>query len=466
MNKVVARLISAAVTVCMLTASAAVSVFAENEFEDIEYNWAKNEIEALVDAGIFSGVTQYKFEPNASVTRGMLAVVVCRMLEVDPGDRVAFFKDVDNNKYYGAAIAWTYENDILSGYDDMTFRADDPVTRQEMFCVFERVLRYENKSSEPSSGYKIDFADKEDISAYAVDAITYFAEMGYINGNENNMINPGENATRAEMCSLVAKLMGLAEVTKPADKKTEESTEKQTDESQEASSEKSTEKASAVNETEEKQTEETTSSENKSENKTTDENSPRTLLRNYKCVVSSYNDSSGKEALRLTYIKRGTEYGCYVKINGVTELYISPASKQLFEKTSAGKLKMYIDLYDRFDEIYGNILDENIENIDFLKEYTDKLDLSSSPEISLQDNYSLPGFVAKLHLLNDADMKKLTVSTRDGEISKDFNIAKDVFVQIVGGEDVFYEDAECTRVCDFSDYMEDGTDMKLFVISE
>ena len=134
MKNIIYKIISASLSAFILMSALTLDSFGY-EFEYINYHWARDDIQKLADAGIFTGITQSRFEPDVYVTRGMVAVTVCRMLNVDPEDRVAFFKDVDNNRYYAPYIAWAYEKNILTGYSDMTFRAEAPVTRQEMFCI-------------------------------------------------------------------------------------------------------------------------------------------------------------------------------------------------------------------------------------------------------------------------------------------------------------------------------------------
>lgn len=212
MKKIILKAISASLVFCMIISSLSFNVFC-NSFEDVDEHWAKEDIEKVADANIFYGITDNTFEPDSYVTRGMAAVIAGRMLSAVPGDRIAFFKDVDNNEYYAPYIAWAYEKQILTGYDDMTFRADLPVTREEMFSIMERVVKYKNDAAVSAEDFELRYADSDQISENTVGSVKFLSEQGYIHGNENNMIYAQRNATRAEFSTLVAKIMGLSERT-------------------------------------------------------------------------------------------------------------------------------------------------------------------------------------------------------------------------------------------------------------
>lgn len=490
MRKACFRMFSAVMTAFIITSSLSANSFAA-EFEDLENHWVKEEAESLINMGILSGVTPTSFEPDSTVTRGMLAVVVCNVLGVDPGDRVAFFRDVDNNMYYGAAIAWTYENNILSGYGDMTFRADDAVTREEMFCVLERVLRFEYKSHLASSDYELAYADKENISDYAVEPIKYLSEMGFINGDRYNMINPLRNATRAEMSSFIAKIMGSLNKQYVQDSEEGEADEVLTNSLQEMISEYTTEVSTEIStesiseesiiddsteiareviveETEETAAEETTvkettktAAEETTESQIREENSPGVLLRNSNCVAAVFKNSEDREALRLVYVKRGTEYSCYVDIAGGSELYINTDKKYIFEKSRTGRLYVHVDALDVYDDIYGDILNNDINNIDFLEGYIDGIDIEPEAEISFMSKFSFPGFVAKLRDLTVNKTRNVKIT--DGGATREFAVAKDAVISVIGGGELFV-DQQCSKAYNFLDFVNyDQTELLLYV---
>lgn len=462
MKKAFLKAVSALTAVIMLSVNS-INCFA-SDFEDINYHWAKASIESLVEAGIFSGVTKYRFEPDAEVTRGMFAVVACRILNEDPGDRVAFFKDVDNNKYYGPYIAWAFEKQLLTGYEDMTFRADLPVTRQEMFSILARILKYQDNSLMASENYELSYKDKAQISNYALDDIKLLSEKGYIKGNEKNMINPKKNATRAELCSILAKILGYDKIESESEASTEKLTEKTTKSATEKQTEATTKKVVAT----EKQTEATTKKVVTTEKQTevttkvalAKDSSAKTILRNHKTIVLSFNDENGENALRIVYYKQGSEYSCGIKFKDGTEFYIDENRKTVFEKGLNSKLTVYLNVQNNYDKYFSEIFLNDIEDISFINQFRAIKGLKLE-NISYDENIAIPSYVNKLKSTSASDTKKVTINYNDG--SDSFVVNRDAIINIIGGNYEIFVDKECINAYNCYDYMGSAFDLELFV---
>ena len=78
------------------------------------------------------------FQPNTSISRGQLAVVLWRMLnKPQPSGNLTSFQDVNQGVYYYDAVTWASSSNvgIINGYGDGTFRPDNSVTQQTA-CIF------------------------------------------------------------------------------------------------------------------------------------------------------------------------------------------------------------------------------------------------------------------------------------------------------------------------------------------
>lgn len=91
---------------------------------------------------------------------------------------------------------------VIKGYDDNTFRANNPITRAEMAVMIMRAsgikVNSENKST---------FADANQIPAWALPSVTTAVEAGLIKGRGNNRFVPGDHTTRAEAVTLILALI-------------------------------------------------------------------------------------------------------------------------------------------------------------------------------------------------------------------------------------------------------------------
>lgn len=81
---------------------------------------------------------------------------------------------------------------IMAGYGNGRFGPNDPVTRKQIVTI---LWRY---TASPSSEAGQDFADKNTISSYAVDAVNWARASGIINGKDGNRFDPKGNLSRAE----------------------------------------------------------------------------------------------------------------------------------------------------------------------------------------------------------------------------------------------------------------------------
>jgi hypothetical protein len=104
-------------------------------------HWAQKEIEALVREKIFSpkGTT---FQPEKSLTRGEMAAILVNAYKLT-ADNVSSFKDVPTEHPYVKEILILAANGITTGYEDGTFKPNQPVTRTQFAVFFSRVLNEE-----------------------------------------------------------------------------------------------------------------------------------------------------------------------------------------------------------------------------------------------------------------------------------------------------------------------------------
>jgi len=90
-----------------------------------------NEIMAAAEAGIFSGNSDGRFNPNDELTRSQMAVVLTRAFDL-PTSKDVPFKDVPSNYWAIDQIGALYANNVTKGYTDGNFGVDDKVKIQDM----------------------------------------------------------------------------------------------------------------------------------------------------------------------------------------------------------------------------------------------------------------------------------------------------------------------------------------------
>lgn len=171
-------------------------------------DWYFDSVDKVAAEGIMLGTGEGRFFPADQVTRGQLATFLHRAsreaLAVSSGDSNPF-TDVPEGEYYTEAVAWAYENGIVTGYGDGTFQPDRKVSRQELAAVFVRYLRYKGVVStqpEDVSGY----TDAASIEEWAVEAVGAMTALELLKGDANGAFRPRAGASRGETAAVLVRM--------------------------------------------------------------------------------------------------------------------------------------------------------------------------------------------------------------------------------------------------------------------
>lgn len=161
--------------------------------------WYYDAVSFVYNKGIMNGVTSTTFEPNSTITRGMVVTMLWRMAG-EPYVSGGSFSDVASGRYYSTAVAWAAKNGIVDGYSSTVFGVNDPVTREQFATILYRYAKYMGYSTVGSSltGYY----DANSVSSWARDAMGWAVKNGIITGSGNSRLNPTGTASRAEVAQM------------------------------------------------------------------------------------------------------------------------------------------------------------------------------------------------------------------------------------------------------------------------
>ncbi len=175
----------------------------ETVFSDISKDdWHYDAVSYVYNKKLFTG-TGEKFEPEKQMTRGMLVTVLYRLATPAENESVLTFVDVSPDAWYAEGVKWAAANGIIMGISELEFSPETDVTREQLAVILYRYVlmlggEVENDGKELNS-----FNDSESISSYAIDAMEYMVQSGIVNGKGEQMICPGDNATRAEVATMI-----------------------------------------------------------------------------------------------------------------------------------------------------------------------------------------------------------------------------------------------------------------------
>lgn len=119
----------------------------------------KNAVEYMVSKGYFE-LEDGKFNPYRSLSRNEYAKILSGVYGYTDKYAICDFSDVDIKNEYYDYIASVYQNGILTGYADNTFRGEKTVTKGELIDQVTKFLKLKRNSIYPvNTNEYVDFAD-------------------------------------------------------------------------------------------------------------------------------------------------------------------------------------------------------------------------------------------------------------------------------------------------------------------
>ncbi|MNW50615.1 Endo-1,4-beta-xylanase A precursor [compost metagenome] len=113
------------------------------------------------------------------------------------------FTDLENS-WARDAVLMLASNGIIKGYEDGMFHADRNITRAEMIAILARIVNLAEVNQEKT----VNLQDLE--PTWAKDQIQLAANAGIINGRSENVFDPNNSATRAEVLTVLLRAISLS----------------------------------------------------------------------------------------------------------------------------------------------------------------------------------------------------------------------------------------------------------------
>jgi len=170
--------------------------------------WYEPAAEYVMGKGLFDEQGKLLFAPNAPMTRAMFVTALYRLDDKPGFNSYAVFTDVTKGTPLSEAVSWAVEAGVTNGTGDgTTFSPDASITREQIAAMFFRYATYKNQDTSAVGDLK-KFPDVKDISAYAVEALTWANGIKLINGSTNpnggsDILLPKGTATRAQVAQML-----------------------------------------------------------------------------------------------------------------------------------------------------------------------------------------------------------------------------------------------------------------------
>lgn len=178
-------------------------------FADISEHWAKEDIELLATKGIINGLENGLFAPEKDITRAEFTALLARALDLPKATEQENFTDVRPTDWYVSELQSAVEAGLINGYEDNTFKPSMYITREQMAALMGRAYKIMEKQAPTVDVDQVlaKYSDRQLISAWSRADVALAIQLGVIQGNNANELQPKESATRAETAVMLKRLL-------------------------------------------------------------------------------------------------------------------------------------------------------------------------------------------------------------------------------------------------------------------
>ena len=162
-------------------------------------NWSADAVDFAYECGLVNGVDAVSFAPGATMNRAMLVTILYRAAGSPAMTVTTNFTDLKVNSYYFDAVVWASAMGIVNGVTDTTFQPEAPVTRQILATILYRYAGLFSQRQEAARNVLNRFVDRNQVQSFAEPGVAWAVSAGVINGTTDTTLSPNETATRAQV---------------------------------------------------------------------------------------------------------------------------------------------------------------------------------------------------------------------------------------------------------------------------
>lgn len=193
------KLLSIVLAFCLTLTLLPTATLAAGSYADTNGHWAEAAIERWSGYGILQGADG-KFSPDGTLTRAQMATILSRLLALPEASSYGF-TDVAAGDWFADAIDRCAAAGIMQGTGGKA-EPNAPITREQAMVMLCRALGIDAVAAN-LSGYP----DGAQVSAYAAGYVAALVQMGIVKGDANGKLNPAGNITRAEIVTIIDRLI-------------------------------------------------------------------------------------------------------------------------------------------------------------------------------------------------------------------------------------------------------------------
>ena len=201
------RFFSLFLAAVMMVSLLAVNAHAANankitDYGDAYGHWAYEALAWAVDNGVLVGTSEDKLNPDGYLTRAQMAAMIDRLFNTYKSADISRYTDVPRGSWHHDYIAQAVHMGTFAGYSSSRMGPNENITREQAMVVLARTVCLSSAGNSALAR----FPDRNQVGAWAADAVSAMVERGYVSGYRDGRLNPKGQITRAEMAQIMSNI--------------------------------------------------------------------------------------------------------------------------------------------------------------------------------------------------------------------------------------------------------------------
>lgn len=153
-------------------------------------------VNKLVEKNILAGYPDGTFRPDNGLTRAELSKIINLVFNLTEKSSSVPFTDVKTSEWYYDYVSVAVKAGYIKGFQDNTFRGDDPVTREQVCAILNRVTKEQGMGL-----FDLPFTDNimDEVSDWALEDVKKIIANYVMPLESDGRFRATENITRAEL---------------------------------------------------------------------------------------------------------------------------------------------------------------------------------------------------------------------------------------------------------------------------
>jgi hypothetical protein len=179
-------------------------------FDDVAASdWYNDAVTFAAARSIVRGVGAGRFAPDNEVRRADFLIMVMNAFGIEPDEETDDNFIDAGDKYYTGYLGTAKRIGLVNGVGNCRFEPEASISRQDMFVILYRILVILDEVPGSDGGRRLSsFADADRVAHYAEDAVNTLTEARIAEGNGKKLM-PEDTSTRAQAVQVIYALLKI-----------------------------------------------------------------------------------------------------------------------------------------------------------------------------------------------------------------------------------------------------------------